>query len=57
MKKMIRWSLSILGTFLMIRGVIALLGGRQEVLNKVLTFNKHVLNPVMLPFAGREHSP
>jgi deazaflavin-dependent oxidoreductase (nitroreductase family) len=61
MKKMIRWSLGILGTFLMIRGVIALLGGRQEVLNKVLTlsltFNKHVLNPVMLPLAGRKYSP
>lgn len=57
MKKMIRWSLRILGTFLMIRGVIALLGGRQEVLNKVLQFNKQVLNPVMLPLAGRDHSP
>src|SRR5438874_12277111 len=57
MKKMIRWSLRIMGTFLMIRGVIALLGGRQEVLNKALTFNKHVLNPVMLPLAGRKHSP
>jgi deazaflavin-dependent oxidoreductase (nitroreductase family) len=57
MKKMIRWSLRILGTLLMIRGVIALLGGRQEVLNKVLQFNKHMLNPVMLPLAGRKHSP
>ena len=57
MKKMFRWSLRIMGTFLMIRGVIALLGGRQEVLNKVLKFNKHVLNPVMLTVAGRKHSP
>jgi deazaflavin-dependent oxidoreductase (nitroreductase family) len=57
MKKMIPWSLRIIGTFLMIRGVIAMLGGRQEVLNKVLKFNKHVLNPVLLPLAGREHSP
>ena len=57
MKKMIRWSLRILGIFLMIRGVIAMLGGRQEVLNKVLKFNKHVLNPVLLPLAGRDHSP
>jgi deazaflavin-dependent oxidoreductase (nitroreductase family) len=57
MKKMIRWSLRIMGTFLMIRGVIALLGGRQAVLNKTLTVNKHVLNPVMLTVAGRAHSP
>ena len=57
MKKIIRWSLRIMGTFLMIRGVIALLGGRQAVLNKTLTFNKHVLNPVMLTVAGRAHSP
>jgi deazaflavin-dependent oxidoreductase (nitroreductase family) len=45
----------------MIRGVIALLGGRQGVLNKALrfnlTFNKHVLNPVMLTVAGRKQSP
>jgi deazaflavin-dependent oxidoreductase (nitroreductase family) len=57
MKKMIRWSLKIMSTFLMIRGVIALLGGRQAVLNKSLKFNKHVLNPVMLKVAGRQHSP
>jgi len=41
----------------MIRGVIALLGGRQEVQNAVLKFNKHVLNPVMLTVAGRAHCP
>ncbi len=57
MKKMIRWSLRIIGIFLMIRGVIAILGGRQEILNKTLKFNKRVLNPVMLTFAGRKHSP
>lgn len=61
MKKMIRWPLRILGTFLMIRSVIALLGGRQEVRNFALkcnlTFNKHVLNPVMLKVAGRKQSP
>ncbi len=57
MKKMMRWSLMIIGALLMIRGVIALLGGRQGVLNKVLKFNKHVLNPVMMTVAGRQHSP
>ena len=61
MKKVIRWSFWIVGAFLLIRGVIALLGGRQEVLNKAirfnLTFNKRVLNPVMLAWAGRKQSP
>jgi deazaflavin-dependent oxidoreductase (nitroreductase family) len=57
MKKMMRRVLGIVGTFLMIRGVIALLEGRQEGRNVALTFNKHVLNPVMLPLAGRQHSP
>jgi len=57
MKKVIRWSLWIVGTFLMIRGVIALLGGRQAVQNFALTFNKHVLNPVILPLAGHAQSP
>ncbi len=57
MKKMIRWSFRIVGAFLMIRGVIALLGERQEVRSKALQFNKHVLNPVMLTVAGRKYSP
>jgi deazaflavin-dependent oxidoreductase (nitroreductase family) len=61
MKKVIRWPLWIVGTFLIIRGVIALLGGRQAVRNFALTcnltFNKHVLNPVMLTVAGRAQSP
>ena len=57
MKKVIRWPLRMIGAFLMIRGLIALLADRPEIQSRALQFNKRVLNPMMLRLAGRKCSP